>query len=779
MTVSAASTATDESAAPRPRSPEPRTVLHEAVATCVAMVRAGDQSVDASVAPRRACLAVVDAVLLHEGIEGICDDRIDTPLTETAAELIADSPSLDRIEAAAELASIFEKSVDQELRERQGTVYTPDKVVRFMFREALAARIGLDLGFGDEEVAAAARGDFDQLTPERRNQLARRLDHLRIVDPAVGMGAFLIGAARELAALASKLCALDVPITPNLLTPRGALDQCLRGFEVDPEATRVASAILALSCPGERVRTVPNVITTRNALLGGFHHADAKNGWDIVLMNPPYVGEKYLRRRLGDDLHSALKARDGFAGDLLAHFLVRAHEEVGSNGVISAIVSDTTFTMGSMATVRQQLLKEATLVSLAWCRPFKRVAARGGIVTLVRKEPDSEDSVMCYETKRAELDIARGKRVSLSCFTRLPGFPLFWPSDAALWITKNWCGIDELEWLAKTITGRPSRQELAQLARGLAPGKWTLLGAAVIAGQGLATGDDRRFVGYVAGSKEARHAVQRQCQLVEVLRTQANSKWSSLRHAIASGRPPDAVLLEVLESADPSLLAKLSGRKPFRIVDPSEVRRKPLTAEERQDGIAAGPTWVPYETGDRSEGGGGARWCRDNPVVIDWSDAAVNLLRLRAKDGPKKPVMRHEELWFTGGVTHNRVTSFLKARLLSEDAIFSSESPCYRSAAPWLSDIALLAILNSPVIEFILKTFLATRNHVEVGHVRQLPIPVLTGSQLIELEELGSAALEAASGDQAGELAEIEAALDFSTRRLYGVPKRSRLPIAR
>jgi hypothetical protein len=141
--------------------------------------------------------------------------------------------------------------------------------------------------------------------------------------------------------------------------------------------------------------------------------------------------------------------------------------------------------------------------------------------------------------------------------------------------------------------------------------------------------------------------------------------------------------------------------------------------------------------------------------------------------------MRHEELWFRGGVTHNRVTSYLRARLLSPEAIFSSESPCYRAAAPWLSDLGLLAILNAPLVEFILKTFLATRNHIELGHLRQLPIPVLSSDRLAELEGLGAAALEASSGGQEERLAKIEAELDLVTRELYGVHARSRLPVVR
>jgi hypothetical protein len=156
---------------------------------------------------------------------------------------------------------------------------------------------------------------------------------------------------------------------------------------------------------------------------------------------------------------------------------------------------------------------------------------------------------------------------------------------------------------------------------------------------------------------------------------------------------------------------------------------------------------------------------------------AVTLLRRRHRDGPRRPVLRHEELWFKGGVTHNRVASHLRARLLNPDAIFSSESPCYVVTAPWLDSLSLLALLNAPILEFALKTFLGTRNHVELGHVCRLPVPILTSD---ELSELGSLAQRAIAATQSAEPVDaLQRDLDQLTRDLYKLSRRVSLSVVR
>lgn len=723
---------------------------------------------------RRAALAVADAAIHAYGIRPESGEPAPRGAVAAAAEAVGALDEVDRREVATALASLFESEVGAGGGHEQGVVYTPHDVVRFMVKEALAARIVSALAVDDDEARAIATGRPDLLEVVDRRRLARLLGGLRVVDPAVGAGAFLAVAADEISSLAGRLREREVPVARALLTPRGALERCCHGFEVDPDATRMARAVLALGCSGSD-NAVPEVVTTRNTLLGGVAHPGTKDGWDVVLMNPPYVGEKHLRERFGDELQRALRERDGFAGDLLSHFLLRALEGVRPGGALSAIVSDTTFTMASAAPVRTALLDATALFSLAWCRPFS-VAAQGGIVTAVRGG-SAEDSIRCFEVGRGgDLTRARGRKVDPGIYTRLPGRPYFRPSPAAKAASRRWGQVDGLERLWARV-GRALPAELETEAAGLEPGEWTLLGATVRAGQGLATGDDRRFVGFVAGSEAARAALRRQHGILETLRTERARarEWRHIRERLAAGEQPGEALSAALDSDQ---VTSLPGRKPFRVVEFDNCRRTPLSETERREGIVAGPTWIPYETSDRSGTAGGARWARRNPVVIDWSTAAVALLRERREGKVKRPVLRHEELWFLGGVTHNRVASYLRARLMPREAIFSSESPCYVPSVPWLSEFSLLALLNSPVVEFVLKTFLATRNHFELGHLLRVPVPVLSDENRGSLEVLASAAVDSVRSRE-GVPAMVERELDLLTRNLYGVRGDAKLPVTR
>lgn len=732
-------------------------------------------------ARKKAVLAVADALLDRFGMQPAPESPAPSGALRHAKEVIASFPDAEADEAATLLALEFEMAVGDRGRQDQGVVYTPPDVVHFMVREALAAKTAVTLCVSPELARAAIDGQPELLSSLDRQRLVSLLEKLRVVDPAVGAGAFMVGAARGISSFAQLLAGVGAQVPTSLLTPAKALQQCCHGFEVDPDATRLANAVLALSCRDVDSPRVPDLVTTRNTLIGGLSHSSAPSGWDIVLMNPPYIGEKQLRMRLGEDFQAALRTRDGFAGDLLSHFLLRAIEGTSPGGVVSAIVSDTTFTMSSAEPVRARILRDTTLFSLAWCRPFPTVAAQGGVVTTVNATPHRDGTVACYHVDRGHpLDQARSRVARRSTYTSIPGQPLFRPSGIAARVAKRWAEIDQLEYLWEAVAARRRPEQLDQVAVNAKPGDWTLLGVAVRAGQGLATGDDRRFVGLVAHTEAARRALEQQRRILGVLRTDPSraNEWRAVKKRLARGDQPDQALMAALDLRDEGLAEDLPGRKPFRIVPAEMVRRTTLDSEERQNGIQSGPTWVPYETGDRSGSTGGRRWIRDNPVVVDWSDGSVALLRRRKRTGPRSPVLRHEELWFKGGITHNRVTSYLRARILAEQAIFSSESPCYVPCAPWLNDMSLLALLNSPVLEFFLKTFLATRNHIELGHVRRLPIPVPSQQQDELLTLLGGQAVITARAGGKG-LAEIEGEIDTVTRDLYGIPARTRLPISR
>jgi hypothetical protein len=225
----------------------------------------------------------------------------------------------------------------------------------------------------------------------------------------------------------------------------------------------------------------------------------------------------------------------------------------------------------------------------------------------------------------------------------------------------------------------------------------------------------------------------------------------------------------------------------IRTAPRSRVHQGVLGEHEVRDGVATDAHWIPFEKGDPGEdGGGGARWRRENPIVIDWSTEAVALLRSRARqrESYRTPYFRNEHLWGKGGVTWNKIASYLRARVVPEGAIFGDAAATINPTVEWLTTPALLALLNTTVLDFTLRTFLSSRMNNQIGEIRRLPIPVLSPEETDRLTDLGSRALRAKTAIDQGEqpaepLASIEAELESYTRGLYEIPRDAELWVVR
>jgi hypothetical protein len=745
-----------------PRDGGWRSVLSDSLEDLLA-AQSADLTATPELAARNAVVALGSALLERFGIHRREAGPLNH-LSRLAAAVIGDVDLDDPGGAAQALAELFERSVGELGRREQGAVYTPSDVVDFMVRETIAARFADKVELSTDVCRRIADGDFTDMSDGLANSFGDLLKGLRLLDPAVGAGAFLVGAAMRIAELAQQLDSGGVPGLRNIRTPAGALRRCCHGYELDPQAVAIANVVLALATHDARQRLPPAVVTHHDPLLDSMSYPSV-GGWDIIMMNPPYIGEKYIRNRLGADVSDALRRADGFSGDLLTHFVHRALGSVRTGGVVSAILSDTVFTIGAAAELRGKLIDESLLLSVAWCQPFDKVAVRGGVITVSRRPPRTNLHVEYFDAPPGtSIGAATPRGTPRHLFRQLPGRPIYRPSPAASAIIERWAEIDCLDELWHEVARRRSQPLLPSSAKD----GWTLLGCAVHGGQGLATGDDRRFVGMLADTPEAHRAAERQRQILETIRGDKKRRhdWDVLRASLGEGRQLGQALVELSNS---NRIGDLPGRKPFQVVDRANVRTTPLTGDEIERGIVHGPSWVPYETSDRSSKAGGARWVRETSVVIDWSSEAVALLRHRRIAGPRRPVLRNEDLWYQGGVTHNRIASYLRARMMPKNAIFSSESPVYIPQVSWLTAEALLALLNAPVVEFAIKTFLASRNHIEVGHIRRLPIPILSKAPASMLDRLGKSAMKASQANQTTKLADIEAELDRYTRELYGV----------
>lgn len=551
----------------------------------------------------------------------------------------------------------------------------------------------------------------------------------------------------------------------------------------------------------------------------GFHAPEVvrAGGWDTVIMNPPYVGRKEVARRLTQLRIADLESHYERTYDLMIHFAFRALQLVRRGGVVSMIFNDSIFTSEDADELRRQLLPdndaEIELLTVARSRCFEGRAVNGGVI-IAALQPPSRPHIRWVENHGRPTTELAGASVPAamateayplgaselwvaprSDYVRLPHRPLFRPSPPARHLldvferTAAWRAFGrystgtggtrrQADWLLLSDTRALNGWKVEATRTGfferLRPEQdFVLLGLVIEGGQGLATADDRRFLAAIEGSTEAIEAQANAKRYADMLRACPGPR-ALFDRELPRGRLEDALLI-VSEAYPPADLPwPRSGL--IRVAPVDQVRTTRLTAAEVRKGITVGPTWVPFEKGDSSgDDGGAARWRRDNSIVIDWSTESVALLRQRARQAKshRKPRLQNEALWGQGGVTWNRVASYLRARRVPDGGIFSDMSPTVSSTAPWLTIDGLLALINAPISDFLLRTMLGSRMHVEIGNVRHIPVPVLSPSQSEHLDHLGRRALAAQADHERGESSEalelLEREIDLYVRDLYDV----------
>jgi adenine-specific DNA-methyltransferase len=226
------------------------------------------------------------------------------------------------------LGKVFENLLAEAERSQSGTFYTPRAVVAFMCREALAAYLeratGLDaprLGWllDEAETGEPARDDaqHERLTAQTlpralREQIERALENVRVLDPAVGSGAFplgmlalLIGVRRALYRVAGATVAPHSHLVEGW--KRNFIRDCLYGVDIKREAIEIARLRLWLSLVVDanpfEMEPLPNL---DYKLMDGNSLIETFDGVAIYPTRPP-AGQ--VQSRFGNEATEDLQAR--------------------------------------------------------------------------------------------------------------------------------------------------------------------------------------------------------------------------------------------------------------------------------------------------------------------------------------------------------------------------------------------------------------------------------------------------------------------------------------
>lgn len=308
-------------------------------------------------------------------------------------------------------------------KKREGVVYTPDFITRFIVEQTIGRHLS--------EIAEAllpthGRREADG-TIRWKNRTSAEADYwaayltglasLRILDPACGSGAFLIAAFNYLNAEQKRVRDRLSELRPGILTHLSAdadveiITNNLFGVDVNAESVEITKLALWLQT-ARRDRALESLdgnIVHGNSLVNdaayhpsafkwdtGFAAIVAGGGFDIVLGNPPYV-----RMELVKSIKPHLQQRFAVAtdrADLYAYFFELGVQLLKPGGRLGFISSSTFFRTGSGRLLRAYLSERTeieTVVDFGDLPVFEGVTTYPAILTL-RKGDGADSGELAY-----------------------------------------------------------------------------------------------------------------------------------------------------------------------------------------------------------------------------------------------------------------------------------------------------------------------------------------------------------------------------------------------
>jgi hypothetical protein len=278
-----------------------------------------------------------------------------------------------------------------------GSFYTPRNLAEQITREALEAWLIKQGGIHRADISS-----LDRFTPPLQRKLLKDLQAIKILDPSVGAGVFLIAAADWLNKMRVALGDTMAPIerTSHIVNnslfgvdlAREAIDSCKRNLlawvnqgntdsngslEMDLTNIRFGNSLIgfvnhsktvepsASSWLRESIRTAKSIETDEFHWFDEFNDImqDNKPGFDVILGNPPYGNLFTDREKKYIESTYSFNVNGGSFGtwNSAAHFIVRSKMLMKEGGQLGFLVPNSVLRVYQFSKVRHFLLDELRL----------------------------------------------------------------------------------------------------------------------------------------------------------------------------------------------------------------------------------------------------------------------------------------------------------------------------------------------------------------------------------------------------------------------------------
>ncbi|HUY00104.1 MAG TPA: N-6 DNA methylase, partial [Candidatus Deferrimicrobium sp.] len=322
------------------------------------------------------------------------------------------------------LGKVFESLLEVQDRKSKGTFYTPREIVHYMCQECLLNYLEINTPISRTDIEQfiqlgnslcnqipdgkniikihnkmdkfQERNPFLKSIREQYLKIDELLKVIKIVDPAVGSGAFLIGMLNEIVKIRSILSNYFGDIRNNYDLKRETIENCLYGVDIESSAVDIAKLRLWLSLIVDEIDTInlkplPNLnqkIMCGNSLIEDFELFDEKlvgsiqrdkfrkifswkknfneafhrnnPGFDVVISNPPYIDSETMVKQNNNlrELYSKIFQSAKGNWDLFILFIEKGMNLLRQNGVMSYIIPNKLIGAKYSESIRKLLIKK-------------------------------------------------------------------------------------------------------------------------------------------------------------------------------------------------------------------------------------------------------------------------------------------------------------------------------------------------------------------------------------------------------------------------------------
>lgn len=267
---------------------------------------------------------------------------------------------------------LFESFSDEGAVARNGIVYTPMQLARYMI----------------------------ELTLKRYDKWEH---HIKLLDPSCGCGIFLIAA-------------IDV-IHKRFGTPvRRIIEDNLYGFDILNENVRRCRSILKIAClkNGESAEGLQDNIITVDALRTDWCGISEVRGFDIIVGNPPYISAKNIDKSTMSYLHTHYISSGGMC-NICEAFVEKAVLSIPDNGKCCFVLPNTILSSRNSTAIRKLIAERGladTIIEYNDTPVFDNAKVYSCVILLNALK----HSALCYAAPQTILE-DNFKELPLSNFT--------------------------------------------------------------------------------------------------------------------------------------------------------------------------------------------------------------------------------------------------------------------------------------------------------------------------------------------------------------------------